>query len=162
MRQTLLRLTLALMLLPATALAAPGLAAVDALLQEANPPPGVVFEVVTGDARALEALLPRAAAEAARLRARFPDLPIAVLTHGSEQFALLTQAREAAAPTHAAVRSLVAADVPVQVCGNYADLRGHGAGDFPDYVEVASSATTELAAYRARGFEVIPLRPARD
>ena len=159
MRQTLLRLTL-LLLLPASATA--GQAAVDALLQRANPPAGVVFEVATGDSRALESLLPLAAAEAARLRARFPGLPIAVLTHGSEQFALLAQARDEAAPTHAAVRSLVAADVPVQVCGNHAGLRGLGADDFPDYVEVASSATTELAAYRARGFEVIPLHPARD
>jgi intracellular sulfur oxidation DsrE/DsrF family protein len=133
--------------------------AVDNLLAMDTAPEGVLFEVVTGDEDALARLLPRAATQVARLHERFPGLEVVVLTHGSEQFALLTSAQREAPATHKAVRSLVADGVPVQVCGNHASWRDKYAEDFPDYVEVTSSASAQVSHYRARGFEIIRLRP---
>ncbi len=131
---------------------------VDALLARDTPPNGVLFEIVTGDPYALDDLLPLAADAAVRLRGRHPDLEIVVLTHGSEQFALLDDERSAQPELHGKVRSLVAEGVPVEVCGNHASWRGKWEDDFPDYVVVADSASAQVARYRERGFEVIRLR----
>ena len=61
---------------------------VEVLLAAGEPPAGVVFDVSTGDDDALVGLLPRLKADIERLRARYPDLPVAIVTHGTEQFAL--------------------------------------------------------------------------
>lgn len=55
-------------------------------------PPGVVIEIVTSDEEGLSWALPEAQDAVAKLRAKFKELPIAIVTHGREQFAL-TQKR---------------------------------------------------------------------
>ena len=126
------------------------------LIAAGTPPPGVVFEVVSGDEATLERVLPVIREHARALRARFPDLPVAVLTHGSEQFSLLSETAGRYADLHALVAALGEDDgVPVQVCGNHASWRGKGREDFPDDVEVVSAAGATLAGYRDAGFVVI-------
>ena len=156
-RTALPLLTVGLLLLTA-ALPATANRDVDALLVRDAPPAGVLFEIVTGDAHALDVLLPTAAVQATRLHDRFPDLKIVVLTHGNEQFALLEDERTAQPAVHGQVRSLVASGIPVEVCGNHASWRGKEADDFPDYVVVADSASAQVVRYRERGYEVVVLR----
>lgn len=158
LRDALLPRLFAGLLLAAVAAPAAAAAEVEALLARDTPPAGVLFEIVTGDPRALDRLLPIAAGHATRLHERFPGLEVIVLTHGSEQFALLDTERSAQAALHGRVRSLVAAGVPVEVCGNHASWRGKAAADFPDYVVVADAAPARIARYRERGFEVVVLR----
>ena len=43
----------------------------------------------------------------------------------------------------------------VNVCGNHASWRDKGTEDFPDYVDVASSAASKMSEYRALGYVVI-------
>lgn len=129
---------------------------VDRVLALDQAPPGVVFEVVSGDPNALNAVIPQVSRYAERLRARFPDLPVAVVTHGSEQFSLMTSEQDSYADLHAQVRALTGeGDVDVNVCGNHASWRSKTAEDFPDYVEVASSASSKLDEYRTLGYIVI-------
>lgn len=129
---------------------------VDTLLARSAPPPGVLFEVVSGDETVLGRILPVVRQHATRLRERFPGLDVALITHGSEQFSLLTENRS----RYAAVHELVAAfesedEIPVHVCGNHASWRDKGKQDFPDYVDVASSASDRIRRYREAGFVVI-------
>ena len=151
-------------LLPLIALAAsaPGLAAaspgaeVDRVVAMDAPPPGVVFEVVEWQEDALTGIVPEITRYAERLRERFPDLPVAVVTHGAEQFSLMTSNESSYADLHAQVRALSGErDVDVHVCGNHASWRDKGADDFPDYVDVASSAGSKMSEYRSRGYVVI-------
>ena len=129
---------------------------VDRILALDKAPPGVVFEVVTGDSDALNAVIPRVSGYAERLRARFPDLPVAVMTHGSEQFSLLASEQDSYGDLHAQVRALsVEGDVDVHVCGNHASWRNNTAEDFPDYVDVASAASAKMREYRAMGYIVV-------
>jgi len=129
---------------------------VDRLLALEQPPPGVVFEVVSGDPNALNAIIPQVSRYAGRLRARFPDLPVAVVTHGAEQFSLMTSEQDSYADLHAQIQALSGErDVDVNVCGNHASWRNKTAEDFPDYVEVAISASSKLAEYRSLGYIVI-------
>lgn len=132
---------------------------VERLLAAESAPSGVVFEVIEGDEDALDRVLPAAKQHAARLRERFPGLPVAVVTHGQEQFALLSnEASGSLASIHAEARTLGDADIGLHVCGAHAGWYGHGPEDFPDYVDVAASGPALINDYRALGYEVIRLR----
>ncbi len=145
---------LSLMVAQASAVAPDG--EVDRILALDKAPPGVVFEVVSGDPDALNAVIPRVSRYAERLRARFPDLPVAVMTHGSEQFSLLTSEQDSYGDLHAQVRTLTGqGDVDVSVCGNHASWRNNTAEDFPDYVDVAVAASAKMSEYRDLGYIVI-------
>jgi intracellular sulfur oxidation DsrE/DsrF family protein len=129
---------------------------VEQLLARSTAPAGVVFEVVQGQRAALDWAVPLIGDYAQRLRQRFPGLPIAVVTHGAEQFALTRASAEATPALHGAVRQLVQADgIPVHVCGTHASWFDVSAEDFPDYVDVAPSAPAQIRAYRELGYELV-------
>lgn len=118
-----------------------------------NEPDGVVIEIVTGDAEGLGWALPRAQDYIKQLRARFPDMPVAVVTHGREQFALTRKNRTISETAHNNVRSLIKdSNVPVHVCGTYAGWRGLMQEDFPDYVNVSASGPAQINDYKAVGY----------
>jgi hypothetical protein len=147
---------LMLMLLPASAAAQPQF---EHLLNAQSSPDGVVFEILEEDEDALTWALPVIRQLAERLRARFPDLPITVVSHGSEQFGLLAAAIEGPlAGIHDGARDLVASRIELHVCGAHAGWYGNGPEDFPDYIDVAASAPALINDYRALGYEIVRLR----
>lgn len=124
------------------------------LLERGRPPAGVVFEIMSADERALDWALPQVNGYAERLRERFPGLSIAVVTHGNEQFALRADSGPRFAELHEQVRALRARrDVPVHICGTYADMRGVGPESFPAYVDVAPSGPSQIRGYQELGYE---------
>jgi len=124
-----------------------------------TPPAGVVIEVVEGDPDALNWALPEVSRLSADLRTRFPDLPIAVVTHGAEQFALANNAEgPLAGKIRQQARTLSDSGTPVHVCGGHATARGIDAAAFPDYVDVAPSGPAQITQYRNQGYELIILR----
>lgn len=132
---------------------------VEALLAAASPPHGVVFEIASGDPAALDWALPRIQRYVTVLRERFPDLEIAVVTHGREQFALTADRRADRAGVHQQVQRLVRdQDVPVHVCETYAERNGVSAEQFPEYVQVAAAGPAQVRAYRDLGYTLIRLR----
>ena len=152
----MLRRTLALpglLLLPLLALAQE--IDLDPLLNARTPPEGVVFEIVTGDEDALEWALPQVKRAIDRLRQRFPELPIAVVTHGEEMFALETSVRDSYTEVHDTVRSLLADDITVHACGTFAGWRGLAEEHFPEYVNLSAAGPAQVNDYRALGYTVI-------
>jgi intracellular sulfur oxidation DsrE/DsrF family protein len=126
------------------------------VLALSSEPDGVVIEIVTGDAEGLGWALPRAQEYIKQLRVRFPDLPVAVVTHGREQFALSRKNQSASETTHNNLRSLIEESrVPVHVCGTYAGWRGLSEEDFPDYVNVSASGPAQINDYKAVGYLLI-------
>lgn len=120
------------------------------LLARPVAPPGVVFEIVDSDSRALEVALPWVKQAAQRLKARHPGVPMALVTHGQEMFALQTSRREGNAAVHQMVESLTRDNgMPVHVCETYAGMRGLAAEDFPDYVDVAPAGPAQIRNYEA-------------
>lgn len=149
----------ALLMAATAASAEPAPAAVDDLLARNLTPAGVAFEVATRDAEALRWALPQIRRDTARLRARFPGIDIAVVTHGNEQFAL-TRARETQnAALHADVRALAAGDVPVHVCETFAARRQLAPEDFPPHVQVTAAGPVHVKNYMALGYERVLVRP---
>lgn len=131
---------------------------VEALLAVDEAPAGVVFEIVSGDADTLGKLLPGVRADIERLRARFPGLPVAVVSHGEEQFALTTANLADDPGLDAIARDVVTgADVDLHVCGTYAGWFGIDPEAFPDYVDVAAAGPAQINDYRALGYVLITL-----
>ena len=114
-----------------------------------------MFEIVEGDEDALATLLPRLNEVIERLRARFPDIDLAIVSHGGEQFALQHKYRQQYIAIHSGVQSLVDDSVPVHVCGAHAGWYGITPEDFPDYVDVSPSGPAQIRQYEALGFSKI-------
>ncbi|ODU35166.1 MAG: hypothetical protein ABS92_15680 [Thiobacillus sp. SCN 63-374] len=125
-------------------------ASLDALLARTAPPPGVVFEIVDRDPQALDHALPWVQRAAQQLKARFPGMPMALVTHGQEMFALQTAQREGNATAHRLAESLVRDEgISLHVCETYAGWRGVAPEDFPAYVDVAPAGPAQIRNYEA-------------
>ncbi len=131
---------------------------IEQLLAQKDAPFGVVFEIVEGDDNALQWAIPAVNQYIRQLRARFPDIGLAVVSHGSEQFGLMKDQQKENALVHTAVQSLVASDVPVHVCGTHASWRNKTAADFPNYVNVTPAGPTEIRNYEAMGYVLIEIK----
>ncbi len=133
--------------------AEPSLAApptLDDLLARKTAPPGVVFEIVDSDPGALELALPWVKKAAQRIKTRFPNVPMALVTHGQEMFALQTEKRASNQTIHKIAQSLSKDDgIQVHVCETYANRRGLAAEDFPAYVDVAPEGPAQIRNYEA-------------
>ena len=142
----LLPLWIALLLLPGAAVAAP--ATLDELLARPSAPAGVVFEIVDRDPGALELALPWVKQAAQRLKARHPGLPMALVTHGNEMFALQTTQQAGNQKIHQLAESLSRDQgIPVHVCETYAGWRGLAPENFPAYIDVAPSGPSQIRNY---------------
>jgi len=120
-------------------------------------PFGVVFEIVEGSNNALEWAIPLINSFIVQLRGRFPEIDIAVVSHGSEQFGLLKSEAQNMPGVHKAVQSLVSNSVPLHVCGTYASWRDKYSDDFPDYVDVTPAGPTKIRDYQFMGYTLIKI-----
>lgn len=131
---------------------------INELLAAPTAPEGVVIEIVTGSAQGLDWALPKARDYVKQLRQRFPDLHIAIVTHGKEQFALTKKDQKSQAKVHSITQQLVKDDkVPVHVCGTYAGWKGLATEDFPSYVDVAAAGPAQINDYIALGYSHIKI-----
>lgn len=122
-------------------------------------PDGVVIEIVTGDRAGLTWALPQSKEYIKQLRAKFKDLPIAIVTHGREQFTLTNKNQDKNKSGHKTVKSLLQDDkVQVHVCGTYASWQGLSDEDFPDYVNVSASGPAQINDYVAVGYLLVVIR----
>ncbi len=128
------------------------------LLQEQQSPPGVVFEIVSDEEDLLKQLLPTLKKDIEKLRQRFPDIEIAIVSHGKEQFSLTRENSKKDKVTHSLIKGMVETnDIDVHVCGTHASWYGVTPEDFPDYVDVSATGPAQINDYEEMGFEVIVL-----
>lgn len=150
-----------LLLLQQSALAS-SLSEVEALLGEDNAPDGVVFEILEG-AQGLRWAIPQIIKYSTRLRTRFKALPIAVVSHGREEFALQRHRQSEFPEVHLAVQGLNQQQgIPVHVCGTHASWYQVNPEDFPEYVDVAPSGPAQIQAYEELGYQLIMISKDPD
>lgn len=120
------------------------------ILAKPAAPAGVVFEIADRDPQALEFALPWVRQAAERIAQRFPGVPMALVTHGQEMFALQGIYTERNAAVHEQVQSLKRDQgMPVHVCETHAGWRGLGPEAFPSYIDVAPSGPSQINNYLA-------------
>ena len=118
-------------------------------------PDGVVFEVIGSDGKYLTDALEKIQKYKDQLQKKFPKLDIAVVSHGSEQFALTTDNAKKFKKAHSSVKRLVASDVPVYICETHASWRDVTAEEFPDYINVASQGPAQIKQYQELGYTLV-------
>lgn len=128
---------------------------IEDLLALKKAPDGVVIEIVTWDEDNLEWALPLARSHVDKLKQKFPNIPLAIVSHGTEQFALTKDNAENQKEVHSLVKSLSKDNVPVHVCGTFAGWRGLADEDFPDYVDVTAAGPATVNDYIAMGYALI-------
>ncbi len=128
---------------------------VDAILKQKTNPAGVVIEIVTGGDDSLEWALPLAQDYIKKLRNKYPELAIAIVSHGAEQFALTNDEKDDNREIHQLVQSIGKADIPVHVCETYAGWQGLSANDFPAYVNVSAAGPAQVNDYLSMDYELI-------
>ncbi|NNF96831.1 MAG: DsrE family protein [Halobacteria archaeon] len=125
----------------------------DHLLKQNKAPEGVVFEIITDDDNGLEWAIPRTQQYIKQLHEKFPQLAIAVITHGREMFALQKRDIYGSQDVHNQVQSLIQdKNISLHACGTYAGWRGLTSEDFPAYVDVTASGPATLNDYVALGY----------
>ena len=122
-------------------------------LEEA--PPGVVFEILAPNPQQWQRIQPRLMGAIDSLRSAFPDLDLAVVSHGNEQFALTTENESKFPLLHQGVRDLGESGVDVHVCETFASWSNVTADAFPDYVDVAPSGPAQINNYVAMGYLLV-------
>jgi len=145
-------LYVALLLLLAMPLKAESLQQVLSLKE---PPAGVVFEILAPSQSSWQQIQPQLLSAIEQLRERFPGVDVAVVSHGNEQFALLTKNRGKFASLHQGVLDLGTQGVDVHVCGTYASWRDIKPDEFPEYVDVSASGPAQINDYKAIGYLLV-------
>ncbi len=153
------QLLLLLLLLFVSTLAQAYQSQIEQILQSSSTPEGVVFEIVHRDRQYLDWALPEVDRLSQQLRARFPTLEIAVVSHGSEQFALTRKHLKKNAHLDAALDKMQQANIEVHVCGTYAEYKGYESEAFSPKVNVAAEGPAQIKDYIALGYIHIRLRP---
>ena len=128
----------------------------DAVMERASPPAGVVFEVVDWEEEYLAIAIPWVNEQIIALREKYPGLEVAVVSHGREQFALLSDTELAFPEIHAGAKRLITDhDVKLELCLGHASMKGFNQSDFPDYVDIDASGPSQIAAYEALGYDKV-------
>jgi len=131
---------------------------IDAILADKKAPAGVVFEIVSDEDGLLSELLPAVKSDIKKLRKRFPGLPVAIVSHGTELFDLTSKNLKTEARAHELAEELVKSEnVDMHVCGTYAGWYGVTPEEFPDYIDVTAAGPVQINDYEAMGYEVIVL-----
>ena len=125
------------------------------ILTKSETPDGVVFEVIGSNGAYLTKALEKIQNYKTVLQEKFPKLDIAVVSHGSEQFALTTDNAKKFKKAHSSVKRLVASDVPVYICETHASWRDVTAEEFPEYINVASQGPAQIKQYQELGYTLV-------
>lgn len=130
---------------------------VDRLLQSGQAPAGVVFELLSWDEKSWQWAAPMITALREQLKAGFPDIDIAIVSHGGEQFQLTRERQQDQPRAIAQLASPAGAGVSVHVCGTHSSWRDVPQSAYLDFVDVSPSAPAQLNDYINLGYHHIQL-----
>ncbi len=134
----------------------PELEQINVIINAHEAPPGVVFVIYEYDESALTWIMPRLVYYTTLLNQRFPDLTVAVVSHGDEMLSLTTDNADVYPEVHFDLEVLVKElDVLFHVCGSFATLNDVEESDFPDSVDVVPFAPAQVSDYKSLDYVVI-------
>ena len=134
---------------------------VDDVLQYPDAPSGVVFEIVESAPERLAPALSQAQGDAIRLRGKFPEMPIAIVSHGREQFALLSANEGRFEDAHRLSDQLINSGVEISVCGVHAERQGKTPEDFSKQIDVSAEGPARIRDLEALGYLRVRIRATK-
>ncbi len=136
-------------------------AGIEQLLAAEREPDGVVFEIIVWEDHSWRWAAPMLRIHVDRLRAKFPGLDVALVSHGAEMFDLARRAGLRDTPEMRELAALSAEGLSVHVGGDYARWKHLGQKDFLEFVDVTASGSAQLADYIELGFTHVKLEQPR-
>ncbi len=127
------------------------------VLQLEESPVGIVIEVTKADGDALHEHLIEVRTASDAIRQKFPGLPIAIVSHGHEQFALTSANAGKYRALHADVEDLVKNDIDVHVCGTHASWYDIAPEDYPEFIDVTHAGPAQINDYLNIGYVQLEL-----
>ena len=129
------------------------------ILAMSEAPEGVVFELIGSEnSQYLPNSLSKIESYKTQLKNTFPNIEIAVVAHGSEQFELTKDNAKQEKKSHDLVKRITLDDVPVHICETHASWRGIEAADFPDYITVSAQGPIQIRQYQELGYLLVVVR----
>ena len=126
--------------------------AVERLLTAKEAPSGVVFEIITWEKDAWDWAAPMLKQFRHQLLEKYPDLDIALVSHGGEQFELTKDKVKKNAVVFDALQSLSDQGVSLHVCGTHSSWRNVEESEYVDFINVSPSAPAQMNDYMTLGF----------
>jgi len=120
-------------------------------------PPGVVVELIEWEAGSWQWATPLLIELRQRLRQRFPETDLAIVSHGGEQFQLTRERRDEQPQALARLQGLVDDGVDLFVCGTHSSWRDVPDSAYLDFVKVAPSGPARINDYIELGYVHIRL-----
>jgi len=131
---------------------------VNKILQSTEEPAGVVFELVSWDENTWQWASPMINGLTNQLKTKFPEIDIAVVSHGAEQFQLTKDKQHKQAEVIAQLSELVEAGVDLHVCGAHSFWRDVPNSAYIDIADVAPSGPAQINDYVKLGYEHVLLQ----
>lgn len=132
-------------------------AEINRLIQANFEPDGVVFDLMAWEDNTWDWAAPMIESLSQQLRNQYPDLDIALVSHGAELFDLALKQNRGDDPAIQKLESLNKNGMEVHICGNYASYKKLGTDDFLPFVDVAPSGPTQIQDYVSLGFTLVVL-----
>ena len=117
-----------------------------------------LFELLSWDEKTWTWAAPMIREFRQRLQAKFPDIDIAVVSHGAEQFQLTKNEAEKQPEAIASLRSLNEEGVNLHVCGTHSGWQNVDEEAYLDFVDVSPSGPAQINDYIKLGYTHILLR----
>jgi intracellular sulfur oxidation DsrE/DsrF family protein len=131
---------------------------VDRLLKSSDEPDGVVFELISWDEKTWSWAAPMITDLRQQLRQRFPNIDIAIVSHGGEQFQLTYSRQDEQPEAIAQLTDLTKEGVYLHVCGTHSQWNDVPEEAYLDIVDVSPSGPAQINDYIRLGYTHILLR----
>lgn len=131
---------------------------VEKLLNANEAPSGVVFEIITWEKNAWDWATPMLKQFRTQLLTKFPELDIALVSHGGEQFELVKSKEAENKQSFKVLKSLTNEGVDVHVCGTHSSWRDVPEAAYADFIDVSPSGPAQINDYIKLGFTHILLK----
>jgi len=157
MNRLLVLLLLTVMALPDVRAAGLDTPDMHRLFAREEAPPGVVVELIEWQDNSWQWATPLLIELRDRLRQRWPDTDLAIVSHGGEQFQLTREQRGQQPRALAQLQGLVEDGVDLFVCGTHSSWRDVPQEAYLDFVQVALSGPARINDYVDLGYVHIRL-----
>lgn len=129
---------------------------INKILAMKEAPDGVVFELIgSEDSQYLPNALNKVETYKNTLKQKFPNIELAVVSHGAEQFELTSDNATKEKKSHNIVKRITLGDVPVHICATHASWRGIDEEDFPEYITVSAQGPIQIRQYQELGYILV-------
>ena len=121
-------------------------------------PPGVVFELIESTGYAWTWAAPKIRGYVLQLREKFPNIDLAIVSHGREQFALTKKSASSIVEEVSILKDMNKKDsVDINICGTHSQWLNVSRENYLPFINVAESGPALINDYKNLGFIVVLL-----